>query len=68
MSNGECAVGSANKAKIENLEKKQASQDALIQRVDEKLDKMNWWLVALLGGMVVSLIMQLTGKLMVVQK
>ena len=59
MPNGDCPVGSANKARIEGLEAKQVTQDAAIRRVEDKLDRINWWLVALLGGMVVSLALQI---------
>ena len=62
MPNGDCAVGSANKARIEGLEAKQVTQDAAILRVEDKLDRINWWLVALLGGMVVSLGLQIAGR------
>ncbi len=59
MPNGDCPVGSANKARIGGLEAKQVTQDAAIRRVEDKLDRINWWLVALLGGMVVSLALQI---------
>jgi hypothetical protein len=59
MPNGDCPVGSANKARIEGLEAKQVTQDAAIEKVADKLDRINWWLVALLGGMVVSLALQI---------
>ena len=59
MPNGDCPVGSANRARIEGLEAKQVTQDAAIRRVEDKLDRINWWLVALLGGMVVSLALQI---------
>lgn len=59
MPNGECAVGASNKAKIENLEREQMAQNNAIQKVSDKLDKINWWLVATLGGVVVNLILQL---------
>lgn len=59
MPNGDCPVGSANRARIEGLEAKQVTQDAAIGKVSDKLDRINWWLVALLGGMVVSLALQI---------
>lgn len=59
MPNGDCAVGASNKARIEGLEMKQVTQDAAIEKVSDKLDRINWWLVALLGGMVVSLALQI---------
>lgn len=62
MPNGDCAVGASNKARIEGLEMKQVTQDAAIEKVADKLDRINWWLVALLGGMVVSLALQIAGK------
>jgi len=63
MPNGDCPVGSANKARIEGLEMKQVTQDAAIEKVADKLDRINWWLVALLGGMVVSLVLQIAGRM-----
>lgn len=62
MPNGDCAVGSANKARIGLLEQKQVTQDAAIEKVSDKLDRINWWLVALLGGMVVSLALQVAAR------
>lgn len=62
MPNGECAVGASNKARIEGLEMKQVTQDAAIEKVADKLDRINWWLVMLLGGMVVSLALQIAGR------
>jgi len=62
MPNGDCPVGSANKARIEGLEVKQVTQDAAIEKVADKLDRINWWLVMLLGGMVVSLALQIAGR------
>ena len=62
MPNGECAVGASNRARIEGLEKGQRVQDAAIERVADKLDRINWWLVMLLGGMLVSLGLQIAGR------
>ena len=62
MPNGECAVGASNRARIEGLEKGQRVQDAAIEKVADKLDRINWWLVVLLGGMVVSLALQIAGR------
>ena len=62
MPNGDCAAGASNKARIEGLEMKQVTQDAAIERVADKLDRINWWLVMLLGGMLVSLGLQIAGR------
>lgn len=62
MPNGECAVGASNRARIEGLEKGQRVQDAAIEKVAEKLDRINWWLVATLGGVVVNLLLQVVGR------
>lgn len=59
MPNGDCPVGSANHARIKGLEARQITQDAAIEKVSDKLDRINWWLVVLLGGMVVSLALQI---------
>lgn len=55
-------MGASNKARIEGLEMKQVTQDAAIEKVADKLDRINWWLVMLLGGMVVSLALQIAGR------
>ena len=62
MPNGDCAVGSANRARIEGLEAKQITQDAAIEKIADKLDRINWWLVATLGGVVVNLLLQVVGR------
>ncbi len=62
MPNGECVVGASNKARIEGLEKGQRVQDAAIEKVADKLDRINWWLVATLGGVVVNLLLQVVGR------
>ena len=46
MPNGDCAVGASNKARIEGLEAKQITQDTAMEEVADKLDRINWWLVA----------------------
>ena len=62
MSNNQCPVGAANAADIKNLQRSQKEQGDVIRRVEDKIDKINWWLVALLGGMVVSLALQIAGR------
>jgi len=62
MSNGECVVGARNAADIKNLQREQQTQNAAIQKVNDKLDKINWWLVATLGGVVVNLLLQIAGR------
>lgn len=62
MPNGECAIGAANRAKIEGLEKEQLTQNNAIKDVSDKLDRINWWLVLTLGGVVVNLVLQLAGR------
>lgn len=60
MANGNCPVGAANHAEIEALKREQKSQNHTIQKVSDKLDKINWWLVATLGGVVVNLLLQVS--------
>lgn len=62
MSNGECHVGAANRAEIEALKREQKTQNEAIKDVSIKLDRINWWLVATLGGVVVNLLLQLAGR------
>jgi hypothetical protein len=63
MPNGECHVGAANRAEIEALKREQKTQNESIKDISVKLDRINWWLVALLGGMVVSLGLQIAGRM-----
>ena len=62
MPNGECHVGAANRAEIEALKREQKTQNEAIKDVSIKLDRINWWLVATLGGVVVNLLLQLAGR------
>ncbi len=69
MPNGECHVGASNKAKIEALNREQKAQNEniekvgkQIEKVEDKLDRINWWLVATLGGVVVSLFLQIANR------
>ena len=62
MPNGECYVGAANKAEIEALKREQKTQNEAIKDVSIKLDRINWWLVATLGGVVVNLLLQIVGR------
>lgn len=59
MPNGDCTVGATNRAKIEALEREQNELRGTIKAVADKLDKINWWLVATLGGVVVNLVLQI---------
>lgn len=59
MSNGDCAVGSANTAKIEALGKEQEVQRKAVLAVNEKLDKINGWLLATLGAVLVNLLIMI---------
>ena len=62
MANGDCVVGAGNKARIEAIERDQKIQREAVAKVDDKLNKINWWLVATLGGVVVNLLLQITGR------
>ncbi len=62
LPNGDCAVGAANKSKIEALEREQNQQYQTIKEVCGKLDRLNWWLVCILGGVIVSLALQIAGR------
>lgn len=62
MPNGECVVGARNATDIKNLQQEQKTQNDAIQKVNDKLDRMNWWLVATLGGVVVNLLLQVVGR------
>jgi hypothetical protein len=62
MPNGECHVGAANRAEIEALKREQKTQNEAIKDVSIKLDRINWWLVATLGGVVVNLLLQIVGR------
>ena len=62
MANGNCAVGAANRAEIEALKREQKTQNESIKDVSVKLDRINWWLVATLGGVVVNLLQQIAGR------
>ncbi len=62
MANGDCVVGAANKARIEAIERDQKIQREAVAKVDDKLNKINWWLVATLGGVVVNLLLQIAGR------
>ena len=58
MSNGDCAIGAANKAKIENLEQKDSEQDSRMDRLDIILDKVRnrpSWFVATIITILTSL-------------
>lgn len=63
MANGNCAVGAANRAEIEALKREQKTQNEAIRTINDKLDKINWWLVATLGGVVVNLLLQVAGRM-----
>jgi len=63
MPNGECHVGAANRAEIEALKREQKTQNEAIKDVSIKLDRINWWLVATLGGVVVNLLLQIVGRM-----
>ena len=45
--------------KISSLEEHRERQNGCIQRVENKLDKIYFWLVGLMGGVVTSLILLL---------
>lgn len=62
MANGDCPIGAANRAEIEALKREQKTQNEAIRTVNDKLDKINWWLVATLGGVVVNLLLQIAGR------
>ncbi len=62
MANGDCVVGAGNKARIEAIERDQKIQREAVAKVDDKLNKINWWLVATLGGVVVNLLLQIAGR------
>ncbi|NLA05769.1 MAG: hypothetical protein GX881_08685 [Firmicutes bacterium] len=62
MSNSSCPVGAANAAKIDALNREQEVQRKAVGAVNDRLDKINWWLVATLGGVVVNLLLQIAGR------
>ena len=45
--------------RVENLEAWQAKQNGSLQRMEAKMDKMQQWLIGLLGGVIASLILLL---------
>ena len=59
MPNGECAVGARNAADIKNLQKDRDVHSSAIEKVNSKLDSINTWLLVTLGGVVVTLALQL---------
>ena len=63
MSNSSCPVGAANAAKIDALNREQEVQRKAVGAVNDKLDKINWWLVATLGGVVVNLLLQISARI-----
>ncbi len=56
MSNSICPVGAANAAKIDALNREQEVQRKAVGAVNEKLDKINGWLLATLGAVLVNLL------------
>ena len=63
MANGDCPIGAAHTADIKALQREQKTQNEAIRTVNVKLDKINWWLVATLGGVVVNLLLQVAGRM-----
>lgn len=57
MSNGKCAVGAGNRQAIEDLQ-------AWVGTLGKKLDRIELWLVGVLGAMVLNLVV-MVGKWLV---
>lgn len=47
--------------RLSDLERYQAKQNGSLQRLEAKVDKIFYWLIGILGGLVVSLFLQLRG-------
>jgi hypothetical protein len=47
------------KADVNNLKGWQASQNGSILRIESRLEKLNWWFIATLGGITVQLFLTL---------
>jgi prefoldin subunit 5 len=45
--------------RVESLEAWQAKQNGSLQRLEEKMDKIQQWLIGLLGGVIASLVLLL---------
>jgi len=56
MANDKCALGARNRADIENLKER-------VNRMDSKLNKILWLVIATLAGIVVQLIIRLNGQI-----
>lgn len=59
MPNGDCVIGAECKAKIQNLEKSDAMHETAIEKVNSKLDSINSWLLVTVGGVAVTLLLQI---------
>jgi len=58
MPNGDCVVGAECKARIDNLEKADVAKKSAIDKVNTKLDSINAWLLVTVGGVAVTLLLQ----------
>lgn len=56
MSEG-CAIGAANRARIESLEDWQRRQNGKIDRIDEKVDKVTTNTNRILGGIAIACVL-----------